>query len=261
MSNARLLDLAAFDAVVAEAKSRDLPVSEGEKPSDQPWKYLHIAGRPCQVSRTNLAHTSAEYPNATSLPIYLPRTGFADFVIYVPMDSEREDFYIVPRGLISKDTCLTPESLNQYKNAWHLLGQASLDMMMRRKTRISWQLQSVILFADSRGLRFELIKTAKGKKLPNSFRTVHQRRIMIEGKKCAIFSATAVPIQGAKTYRVVVIKAPLDDWADFQIYLRRDGVSYVIPRGIIAKTTTLSLNSPLLRAYENAWNFVGTFKD
>src|SRR6266481_4348162 len=84
MAQAGTLNSAAFNAVIAEARSRDLLVSFGDAPSEVPWKYLHIAGRPCQVSRTSLIHTSQDYVEATSLPIYLPRTSFADFVIYVP---------------------------------------------------------------------------------------------------------------------------------------------------------------------------------
>jgi hypothetical protein len=100
MTQARSLDSAAFNAVVAEARLRDLLVSFGDAPSEVPWKYLHIGGRPCQVSRTSPVHTSPEYLHATSLPIYLPRTSFADFVIYVPMNMDTEDFYIVPRGAL-----------------------------------------------------------------------------------------------------------------------------------------------------------------
>ena len=88
------------------------------------------------------------------------------------------DFYVVPRGALSKDTCLTLASLEQYKNAWHLLSQVSLDMMMRRNNRLSWQLQSVILAAESRGLQFELIRAAKAKRRQTNFRTYLQRRII-----------------------------------------------------------------------------------
>jgi len=221
-----------------------------------PWKYLHIAGRPCQVSRTSLIHTSQEYVEATSLPIYLPRTSFADFVIYVPMNVDSTDFYVVPRGALSKDTCLTLASLEQYKNAWHLLSQVSLDMMMRRNNQLSWQLQSVILSAESRGLQFELIRAAKAKRRRTNFRTYLQRRIIIEQKRCAIYSASEVTGTKATKCRVVVVKAPRDDWADFQLYLTKLGVTYVVPRGHIRKTTTLSLNSPDLMPYENAWDLL-----
>jgi hypothetical protein len=256
MAQAGALNSAAFNAVIAEARSRDLLVSFGDAPSEVPWKYLHIAGRPCQVSRTSLIHTSQEYVEATSLPIYLPRTSFADFVIYVPMNVDSTDFYVVPRGALSKDTCLTPASLEQYKNAWHLLSQVSLDMMMRRNNRLSWQLQSVILAAESRGLQFEMIRTAKGKSRKTNFRTFHQRRIIIEGKRCAIYSASEVIGTKTKECRVIVVKAPRDDWADFRVHLTKFGITYVVPRGHIPKTTTLSLNSPVLIPYENAWDLL-----
>jgi hypothetical protein len=256
MAQTGALNSAAFDAVIAEARSRDLLVSFGDAPTEVPWKYLHIAGRPCQVSRTSLVHTSPEYLDATSLPIYLPRTSFADFVIYVPMNLDSADFYIVPRGALSKDTCLTQASLEKYKNAWHLLSQASLDMMMRRNNRFSWQLQAVILAAESRGLQFELISSAKAKRRRKNFRSYLQRRIIIEGKRCAIYSAPEVIGAKAKECRIVVVKAPRDDWADFQVYLTKMGITYVVPRGHIAKTTTLSLNSPVLVPYENAWDLL-----
>jgi hypothetical protein len=193
---------------------------------------------------------------ATSFPIYLPRTSFADFVIYVPMNVDSTDFYVVPRGALSKDTCLTLASLEQYKNAWHLLSQVSVDMMMRRNNRLSWQLQSVILAAESRGLQFEMIRTAKGKSRKTNFRTFHQRRIIIEGKRCAIYSASEVIGTKTKECRVIVVKAPCDDWADFRVYLTKFGVTYVVPRGHIPKTTTFSLNSAVLISYENAWDLL-----
>jgi hypothetical protein len=122
--------------------------------------------------------------------------------------------------------------------------------------RLSWQLQSVILAAESRGLQFEMIRTAKGKSRKTNFRTFHQRRIIIEGNCCAIYSASEVIGIKAKRCRVVVVKAPRDDWADFQLYLTKLGVTYVVPRGHIPKTTTLSLNSPILMSYENAWDLL-----
>jgi len=256
MAQAGALNSAAFDAVVAEARSLDPLVSFGDAPSEVPWKYLHIAGRPCQVSRTSLFHSSQIYVEATAFSIYLARTSFADFVIYVPMNLNTTDFYVVPRGALSKDTCLTIETLEKYKNAWHLLSQVSLDMMMRRNNRLSWQLQSVILSAESRGLQFELISSAKAKRRQKIFRTYLQRRIIIAGKRCAIYSASEVIGAEAKQYHVVVVKAPRDDWADFQLYLTKIGVTYVMPRGHIVKTTTLSLNSPALVPYENAWDLL-----
>ena len=256
MALARSLNSAAFNAVVTEARSRDLLVSFGDAPSEIPWKYLHIAGRPCQVSRTSLFHTSDEYVEATAIPIYLPRTSFADFVIYVPMNLETADFYVVPRGALSKDTSLTPATLEQYKNAWHLLSQVSSDMMMRRSNHVSWQLQSVILAAESRGLKFELIRSAKAKRRHKNLRTFLQRRLVIEGKRCSIYSASEVPQPKGKECPVVVVKAPRDSWPEFQLYLTKSGVTYVVPRGHIRRTTTLSLNSPALVPYENAWHLL-----
>ena len=52
------------------------------------------------------------------------------------------------------------------------------------------------------------------------------------------------------------MKAPRVDWADFQLYLTKLGVTYVVPRSHIRKTTTLSLNSPDLMPYENAWDLL-----
>jgi hypothetical protein len=250
---ARTLDCAAFETVVAEAAKRDLPVSFDSGTDERPLKYLYIAGRPCQVSRTKLAQTSPDYPHSEALSIYLPRTSFADFVICVPMDIQLPDLYIIPRGKLEKDTWRTRESLEEYKNAWHLLGEASLDMMMRRNNRLSWQLQSAILSADSRGLQFELIPTVRGKKRPNDFRTFNQRRIMIEGKRCAIYSASEVPQR--LRVRILVLKGG-DDWADFHLYLTKAGVTYVVPRGHIPKTTTLSVNSPTLVPYASAWHLL-----
>jgi len=72
----------------------------------------------------------------------------------------------------------------------------------------------------------------------------------------AIYSASEVTGTKATKCRVVVVKAPRDDWADFQLYLTKLGVTYVVPRGHIRKTTTLSLNSPDLMPYESAWDLL-----
>jgi hypothetical protein len=114
----------------------------------------------------------------------------------------------------------------------------------------------VILAAESRGLQFEMIRTAKGKSRKTNFRTFHQRRIIIEGKRCAIYSASEVIGTKTKECRVIAVKAPRDDWADFRVYLTKFGVTYVVPRGHIRKTTTLSLNSPVLIPFENAWDLL-----
>jgi len=80
--------------------------------------------------------------------------------------------------------------------------------------------------------------------------------VIIEGKRCAIYSAPEVIGTKAKECRIVVVKAPRDDWADFQVYLTKMGITYVVPRGHIPKTTTLSLNSPVLVHYANAWDLL-----
>jgi len=248
-----------ISVVVNEAEARGLSVqrsfASGTKVPDP--RLLHIAGKPCQVIKTVHESSSPEYSYAKSLRLYLPRTRFADFLIYVAVDMVPPTFYIIPRGILSKDTGRTEKSLEEYRNAWSLLTEAISPTLTERKFEaICSQLKSVMNAAQKAGLEVELIRTEKGKRR-NDYRSVYQRRVLVSGKQCAIYSAVRVNKDlELNQYSIVILTASRDSWPEFCLYLTEDDAVYVIPRGTITHTTTLSLNSPDLRPYRNAWDLL-----
>ncbi len=132
-----------IDAVTAQAASRDLCVERlaGARKNTLDPRLLYIEKKPCQVIRTAHDSTSPAYSYAKSLRLYLPRTNFADFLIYVVMDSVPPSVYIIPRGVLSQDTYRTLKSLEEYRNAWGFLATSgSPQLTERRFTSISPQL-------------------------------------------------------------------------------------------------------------------------
>jgi len=253
------MSMGPIEAVVAEAKSRGLSVDRitGTRKNTFDSRLLYIEKKPCQVVKTALDSTSPEYAYAKSLPLYLPRTSFADFIIYVTMDSTPPCFYIIPRGVLSHDTSRTTESLDEYRNAWDLLtANISPALKERRFESISSQLQSVVSAAQREGLEVELIRTEKGKKR-SDYRSFFQRRALIAGKRCAIYSAVRVNKNiELNQYSIVVLKVSTDSWTEFRLYLAEDGAVYIIPRDKLTHTTTFSLNSLDLRPYRKAWDLL-----
>jgi len=245
-----------IDAVTAQAASRDLCVERlaGARKNTLDPRLLYVEKKPCQVIRTAHDNTSPAYFYAKSLRLYLPRPNFADFLIYVVMDSVPPSVYIIPRGVLSQDTYRTLKSLEEYRNAWGFLATSgSPQLTERRFTSISPQLQYAMGAAQCAGLEVELIRTERGKRR-SDYRSFFQRRLLIAGRKCAVYSASKINKElDLNEHSVVVLRAPTDSWAEFQLYLVEDGAVYVIPRGSIAVTTTLSLSSLGLRPYRNAW--------
>jgi hypothetical protein len=248
-----------INAVVKEAEARGLRVErlvEVLTKVPDP-RRAYIAGKPCQVIKTVHESSSPKYSYAKSLRLYLPRTGFADFLIYVAVDVVPPTFYVIPRGVLSKDTGRTERSLEEYRNAWNLLTDVISPTLTERKFEaISAQLEVVMSAARQAGLDVELIRTKKGKKR-HDYRSFFQRRVLILGKQCAIYSAVRVNKDlELNQYSIVMLKASRDSWPEFCLYLTEDGAVYVIPRGTITHTTTLSLNSPDMRPYRNAWDLL-----
>jgi hypothetical protein len=101
-------------------------------------------------------HPSSREKKRCWLQCYVPPNIVCGFRDLLPMNTDTEDFYIVPRGALSKDTCLKVASLEKYKSAWHLLWK-----MMQRNNRLSWQLQSVISGRRKPWFAVEMIRTAK----------------------------------------------------------------------------------------------------
>src|SRR5258706_5083766 len=98
-------DETTINVVVNEAKANGLSVqrlSGYGKVLDA--RLLAIEGRVCQVIRTREI-TDVNYSNAVSVQLYLPRNEFPDFLIYVvQQDGGKPTFYLLPRGVMTKDT-------------------------------------------------------------------------------------------------------------------------------------------------------------
>jgi hypothetical protein len=251
-----------IEIVVAEAASHDLrveriPVLSKRHISDK--RRLLIQGKRCQVIPSRIGHPNPDYPQAEYFPLYLPRTEWPDFLIYVSPDEIHPVCRIIPRSEMSKDTGWTSESLERYREAWELLGQLPPDSSKRFET-FSWQLETIRLLAQNLGLEVEFIKTKKhrnGRRWP----PVIKRRVLIAGKKCAVFSATRINKNPEKAqYNYAVFKVPDEEWSDFQLYVVRcvGEPSYVlvIPHGHIDATTSASLDPPELARYKNAWDLL-----
>src|SRR5579872_3263911 len=108
-------------------------------------RLLAIEGMICQIVRTRQV-PQVDYPTAAYARLYLPRTEFADFLIYVAFPSTGDpSFYVVPRGAMSKDTAWSLGSLEQYRDAWQVLkGKIAPDQTERHFTTLNWQLQAVV---------------------------------------------------------------------------------------------------------------------
>jgi len=158
---------------------------------------------------------------------------------------------------VSRHKLVSDGSLG-YQNAWDLLTAAiSPDLKERRFESISLQLQTVITAAQSAGLEVDLIRTERGKKR-SDYRSFFQRRALIAGKRCAIYSAVRLnKDKELNQYSIVILKVSADSWAEFRLYLAEDGAVCIIPRDKMTHTTTFSLNSPDLRLYRNAWDLLG----
>jgi hypothetical protein len=143
--------------------------------------------------------------------------------------------------------------------AWSLIGTrgncfSKLFFPSSKKFEIlSWQLQGVKTSAEKAGLEVEFIKTKKtedGRRWP----PVIKRRILISGKKCAVFSVARISQDPEKSsYNYAVFKASDEDWPEFQLHIvkctGRACDVFVIPRKHIAATTSASLDHPELARY------------
>src|SRR5215469_10366366 len=143
-------------------------------------RALYIDGRPCQVIKSKWYENSR---GCQAMTMYMPRGTFADFLLYV-LDGQ-DTVYVVPRGKIAHDTSWAEPALEPYKEAWHLLKKTSPLLFKRKVKALSGQLQKIIAEATKHNLKYELIPNKRSSRHPNDYRTYRQRRIMINGKKCA----------------------------------------------------------------------------
>jgi len=254
-----------IELVIAEATSRGLrveriPSKSRRNPFDK--RRLLIEGTPCQVVPSKRSNPSKEYPHAEYFPLYLPRSDWPDFLIYVSMVDGQPVFHIVPRIEMAKDTGLAPRSLTVYRGMWDLLHQgSSVDLGAKRFETLSWQLEIVSESAKHAGLEVQLIQREnyrKGGRWP----PIIKRRIIIAGKKCALFSAVRLTQNPTKIqYNYALFRISKEAWPEFQLYVVENPPGspfdvYVIPRHHLTKETTASLEHPELVRYKNAWSLV-----
>jgi hypothetical protein len=239
-------------SVIRQAETLGLAVERVSNP-----RQLYIARQPVQVTLACLVVANSNYPNAKSLALYLPRGSFPAFLIYVTED-QTPNFYIVPRGLLSHDTSMTRESLEPYRNAWGLLNSAaSPGLTDRHFAAISPILETVASAARAAGLETQYITTRNGLKRPGSYRRVFQRRVLIAGRRCQVYSAVRVDKRLPFDDQCVVnLKAPTTNWSEFNLYLVEDGSVFVFPRDDRKRQTTMSLSSPEFQSYRDAWHLL-----
>jgi hypothetical protein len=142
------------------------------------------------------------------------------------------------------------EVFEPYKEAWHLLKETAPAMLERRMESLSPQLRRVVAEAEKRSLPYELIRTERGKKKID-YRTWAQRRILIRGKRCAIYTASLLPDRD-QAWDGAVFKVPKEDWAEVLLYIIDDDI-YVVPREHMPQYTSLSLDSTRIWDYRNSW--------
>jgi hypothetical protein len=120
----------------------------------------------------------------------------------------------------------------------------------RKVESLSRQLRKIISEAEKQNLPYELIRSRRTK-LKNDYRTYMQRRILIHGKRCAIFTATLLP-ESTHPWDTALFHAPKDDWAEIMLHIFGEDV-YVVPRSQMPHKTTLDLQSSRIYDYKNSW--------
>jgi hypothetical protein len=182
------------------------------------------------------------------MTLYMPRGEFADFLLYVPQGPDI--VYVVPRGQIAHDTAWSESALEPYKEAWHLLKETTPLLFDRKVESFSGQLRKVIAEAEKRELPYELIP-AKRRNSRWDYRRYMQRRILIKGKRCAIYTASLLPDRN-QAWDGTVFRTPKEDWAEVLLYIVDEDV-YVVPREQMPHETSLSLDSTRIFDYRNSW--------
>lgn len=232
-----------LSVVLAKAAKLNLKTELSDK------RTAYIDNRPCQAIKSKWYEN---FPGCTSMTMYMPRKGFADFLLYVP---EGEDVvYVVPRGKIAYDTSWAESTLGPYMEAWHLLKETAPTLFERKVESLSGQLRKIIAETEKRNLPYELIRSKRGAS-KNDYREYAQRRILIRGKRCAIYAASLLP-DCNQAWDGAVFKTPKEDWAEVLLYIVDDDV-YVVPREEMPHETSLSLDSTRIYDYKNSWCVAG----
>jgi hypothetical protein len=249
------------NAAIGQAASKGLRVKRIIFSDQKRWdgRSVVIEDKPCQIVRTRYCVSKPGSPKALSIPLYLPRTDWPDFVIYVvrrPPNGLLE-FYIVPRGALSKDTELCPSTLERYRDAWGLLKETlSPDLVERRFADLNWQLRNAIAAAKRAGLEVSLIPLRHNRPWPLFVQT----KVIIADRKCTLHSLSRInsdPSQNEHAY--VALRKQKTAWAEFQLYVLPDlkePVVYVIPSASIKADTSVSLKNERLAFYRNKWSLL-----
>lgn len=206
-------------------------------------RTVYLDGRPCQVIK---AKWFENFPNCKAMSMYMPRTGFADFLLYV---TDQGAVYVMPRGKISHDTGWSELSLEPYKEAWHLLKETDPRLFERKMEPLSGQLRTIMAAAEQRNLSYELVRSKRGEQ-KNDYRTHRQRRILVDGRRCAVFTAKLLP-EESHPWPTGLFKTSHDPWVEFFLYILNDDI-YVVPRSHMPYETTLDLESRIFD-YKNNW--------
>jgi hypothetical protein len=208
-------------------------------------RTVYLDRRPCQAIQSKWHEN---FRNCRAMSLYMPRLGFADFLLYVA--DGQATVYVVPRGLIKYDTVWAEVALEPYKEAWHLLKETTAILFERKMESVSIQLRKIIAEADKHNLSHELVRSKRGESR-NDYRTFMQRRILVQNKRCAIFTAKILP-EGGHLWPTAMFKTPKDDWAEVLLYILGDDV-FVVPRSKMPYDTTLDLQSSRIYDYRNSW--------
>lgn len=229
----------AMSVILARASERGIKIEPRDK------RTVYLDGRPCQVIK---AKWFENYSHCRAMSMYMPRNGFADFLLYVA--EGQETVYVVPRGKIEHDTAWAESTLEPYKEAWHLLKETAPHLFERKMESLSGQLRKIIAEADKHNLPYELIRSKRGER-KNDYRTFMQRRILIQNRRCAIFTAKLLP-ENSHPWPTAIFKTPTDDWPEILLYILGDDI-YVVPRTQMVHETTLDLESSRIYDFKNSW--------
>jgi hypothetical protein len=208
-------------------------------------RTVYLDRRSCQAIQSKWHETFRHW---RGMSMYMPRHGFADFLLYVA--EGKNTVYVVPRGIIKHDTVWAEDALEPYKEAWHLLKETTASLFERKMESLSIQLRKIVAEADKHKLSHELIRSKRSESR-NDYRTFLQRRILIQNKRCAIYTAKLLPENG-HPWPTAIFKTPSDDWAEILLYILGDDV-YVVPRSRMLYDTTLDLESSRIYDYKNSW--------
>jgi hypothetical protein len=249
------------NAVIAQAASKGLRVQRIIFSDQDDWdgRSLLIEEKPCQIVRTRYSLSNPCSPKGLSIRLYLPRTDWPDFVIYVvrQMGQRRPEYYVVPRGVLSKDTFLCPTTLNEYRDAWNLFKEPiSPELLERRFAIFNWQLRTAIGAAKQAGLELSLVQ----RRAHRAWAQFCQTRIIIAGRRCTLHSLSRISSdQDRSQYGYVALRKQKGGWGEFQLYVLPQStgpVVYVIPSASIEADTSVSLESKRLTIYKNNWGLL-----